>query len=174
MGEISLFSDITPVIVMPSNWIRFVHLVERVEYLGLSPLALTLSFSLSLSFFFFRFSYANVGTKLAVLRTSSFSPITILYISFDLAKQNRKIYICFSCVSNFLFAFDSLSIYFITEHFYKNMNRQCISRTKLFLYMNVVYCCDKHCSVNLHYIYYNFFYFPRAIQFNFLFVIVII
>lgn len=25
MREISLFSDITPVIVMPSNWIRFVH-----------------------------------------------------------------------------------------------------------------------------------------------------
>lgn len=39
LGEISLFSDITPVIVMPSNWIRFVHPAERAEYLGLLPFA---------------------------------------------------------------------------------------------------------------------------------------
>lgn len=99
LGEISLFSDITPVIVMPSNWIRFVHLVEWVEYLGLFPLLPTLSLSLFLSSIFFRFFCVNVGMKLILLRTSSScsNNIFYMYILFDLAKQNRTIhfFVCF-------------------------------------------------------------------------------
>lgn len=118
LGEISLFSDITPVIVMPSNWIRFVHLVERVEYLELFPLALTLSFSL------FLFLLLPLLLRECRNEARSVADFFILpwqfctYISFGLAKQNRKIYILFVCFKLFVYIrFLFRSVYFITtEH----------------------------------------------------------
>jgi len=114
LGEISLFSDITPVIVMPSNWIRFVHPVERAN--------ISVSFLSRVSSSSFRFLREDAGTRLALLRSSSPCSNNFTQYIYLIRFTNRKTYI--SHVSNFLLAVSSADRYNATLSKYELFMRK--------------------------------------------------